>query len=83
MTYRTRIPGTVGTEVDFESRETGKAVVEAVRVTLPFVGGATPILVGKGRRRHAEGLAAANSPSQQADAADPDDTNAHETPHRR
>ena len=53
MSYRTRIPGTGGGEVDFESRETGQGTLEAITASLPLAGAGAPIVVGNRRRDRA------------------------------
>ena len=79
VTYRTRIPGTGGTEMDFESRKTGQATLEAVRTDLPFAGAGAPLVVGNRRRPPEDALGAALGPPREPDAAAPDDTDAAET----
>ena len=68
VTYRTRIPGAAGTEIDFESRETGKATLEAVTTSLPFAGAGAPIVVGS--RRQTNVVGAVLAPPRGADDGD-------------
>ena len=83
MTFRTRIPGTSGNEVTFESRTAGQAAVEAVETSLPLVGAGAPIIVGNRRRRRAGVLGTALAQPQDVEPANTDDASAVETPPRR
>ena len=73
MSYRARIPGAAGTEVDFESREQGRAAMDAVKTSLPLAGALTgaPIVVGAGRRRVAGLVTPAADREQDRDETDP------------
>lgn len=63
MTYRTRIPGTAGKELGFDSRTEGQEAVEAVAASMPVMGGTgAPIVVGNRRRREPGAFAAALGP---------------------
>ena len=66
MSYRTRIPGSGGDEVTFDSRTTGQAAVEAVGTTLPFAGAGAPIVVRNRPRRQATVFGAALAPARDA-----------------
>lgn len=77
MSYRTRIPGTTGAEVDFESRE----ALEGVTTSMPFAGPLTavPVVVGKRRRRQEEASGGALAPQREPDTDSPHEAGVPET----
>ena len=78
MSYRTRIPGSAGKELSFDSRRIGQETVEAVGTSIPFVGGGAPIMVESGRRRRTAALSAALAPARKAEDGSRKDTEARE-----
>ena len=78
MSYRTRVPGTTGTELDFESREKGHAALVAVTASMPLAGAVAPIVTGNRRRGQASVFGTALAPARDAGDGSANEADTHE-----